>query len=340
MLTQLLRLNFVRLIKIEDAFFKSFALDSARQLDPALLRLNYRHYSPYDPAEIVGYQDKGRLYVWFFPPDDAPGLPIPEAHVLYTALKKERRDAIYLFRRAGNILVMALKAGLLLHVYAVPESAGISEAVLQEEYGIAETVRMDEAQTAQLLQRGLKRYAPTAVLRWVRGRLDYRTLLKDAAEYLAYPAAAVMIAYVLADYLSASLIESRYQEKEAQYLALKNANAPARERLTQLQQVREKRQQFIDNEFRYPDAMALLKPLHAVAVAAKGEYEMIRFSGSRLSLVIVAQADAIELVRAMSQTGLFDNIQKTSDQAIRNTGYSRIGITAEILAAGAADESD
>lgn len=340
MLTQLLRLKFVRLIAIENTFFKSFALQNAGQLTPELLRLNYRRYSPYDPTQIVGYQEKGQLYVWFFPSDTVPGVPIPEAHLFFTALKKEKQDAIYLLRRTGKIVVMVVKAAQLQHVYALAQGTEIDELALQEEYGIANTVWMDEAQTAQLWQRSLRRYPPAAILRWARGWLDIRTLLKQAAESLAYPAAAVMIAYVLIDYFSARVIESRYQEKEQQYLTLKKANAPVREQIAIKARQQQKMQQFVEHEFRYPDTLVLLKQLHAIAEASKGEYEMIRIADGRLSLVIVAKADAIELVRALSATGRFDNIQKTQEQAIRNTGYSRIGITATVLESGAADGSN
>jgi len=57
MLKSLLRLNQVRILEVEETFFKPFQLDKSSKLDAELLKLNYQHYSPYLDPELLGYKE-------------------------------------------------------------------------------------------------------------------------------------------------------------------------------------------------------------------------------------------------------------------------------------------
>lgn len=340
MLAQLQRLDLFNVIRIEDAFFKSFRLDKTRRLDPDLLQLNYGHYSPYHDPELLGFQDADRLYVWFFPKSEAPGLRIPVAHVLFQSLKKQYGDAIIFLKQPQGVHVVVIRHNHLQNVFASADLNETQKKLLAEEYGIDESVAFDETASRELLEKSLRHYSPLAVAQWLRSSVKVKPLLRTAADRLAYPAVFLIGCYMLFDAVSTGLLERRLEAKKTEYLAMKTLNDPVRAELSGMRMQNEKMEAFVQNEFGSPDILTMMDPLIAIADKVHGEYERMRFSGGKLELQIIAEADALDFLKAVNQTGYFEDIHKTQEMAIRDTGYNRIGIEADIKRHGEADAAN
>jgi hypothetical protein len=299
-------MGFFNIIAIEDTFLRVFDKPQNVRLSKQVIEFNYSHLSPFKNGDILYYQTRDKIYVWYLQNQlrVKNAITIPEGFLLYRFFR-ERRDAVVVLPRneALNALVISqgeLRAQVTLKG-VVDQEAALD--LLKREYSLQEMtlIRLEAA----------ARFAvkPADLLAFAHFEFKSTGLIEKLIGLAKGPVIAMLLITAGFTLYNATRLEGIYSEKKSYLEKLKRENAPLQ---TSLDKVREQNSywsEFVAKEQAYPDFYQVLTQLGEVLKRHGGYLNSVDYADNRISIWTGLKTSEAAIIKDLLETGLFMEVK-------------------------------
>jgi len=320
--------NLIEIIPVEDTFFVVAEKPPDVWLSKEAIELNYKHLSPFKEGDMISYQTKEKVFIWFvrYPLVSEKKLFIPEGYLIFKRLK-DYREAIGVYRKDELTAVSVVKDGSLL-----------SQMVFRHEY-LHEKMELLEKEYS-LISPEIIEIAPSMlkislkdILNFANFSFEKEKILESFIEYLTVPLVFTFFFVTAFNVGLKKYLENLKVEKQMELQNLKKKNKDVRELVYELQEKSSFWKKFLKNEIKYPDFHFILGGFLKAVKKNKGYVNYFEMNGNQISAWIGVRTGDTTVVNDLLQTGIFKSVKIVSSVKDRKKeGYDILNL--EILVKG------
>lgn len=239
-------LGFLKVLPIEESYFKSFVFERKNKLSKEVIVLNYGEFSPYVHYDVVYKQEKAKIGVWFCDISLVHPVTIPESYVLAKVLKKINDSALFHFQGDINKIVI-LKEGAFVQQLYKKEFSQYEIMMLQKEYGIRDVCLYTQTDLERFREESLSFITLQDIVAFTNIKLDPKTVGKDIVQKISYPVALTVALLFGVEVVNKFYLQYALSDIEKHYKELHSNTQELQSELKEIQKMQEKFEG-LDNE--------------------------------------------------------------------------------------------
>lgn len=321
LMIQLLRkYGILKVISMQESFFKVSALTKKVKLSPELIQLNYEKLSPVENPTILSYKEENLIYLWFVKKQQLnEKILIPESFLIYKALR-HKQDGIYIFKTfPKQVYVLKEKRLQAAFVsYETTDSATLN--IVKDEYELTNLQIFDGKEHDKVLQRELERLSFSELLAFLQFKIDRDNLQQLFIQKLTYPLVSLLFLYMLVSYLQGYFMQKKVDTLTKEYQTLKTKNSNVKNAIRKHNQEVDKLEQFFATEFEAVEPFQATNDLYKIILPKdKATVNFFSVTNDTVKIKIKTKDNAIKYLKR------FNDIKYFKDIVIENTFRQRDG---------------
>ena len=320
--------NLVEIIPVEDTFFVVVEKPPNVWLSKEAIELNYKHLSPFKEGDMIPYQTKEKIFIWFvrYPLASERKLFIPEGYLIFKQLRSYK-EAIGVYHKDGLTAVSVVKNGnLLSQMVFRKEYLHEKTELVKKEYSLI-SPEVIEITSSQL------RISLKDVLNFANFSFSKEKILEFFIEYLTVPLAFMFFFVTAFNVGLKSYLENLKVEKQIELQSLKKKNKDIKELIYGVQEKSSFWKNFLKNEIKYPNFYLTLNAFLKAVKKNEGYVNYFEMNGNQISAWIGAKTGDTTVVNDLLQTEIFKSVKIVSSVKDRKKeGYDILNL--EILVKG------
>lgn len=304
----LLKYNIVSIVPFEETYFFKTGLPKNIDMSQELLEFNYSKYSPFIESKIISKAEDKSLMLWFYEKKYDSKILIPESYLLYTVLKEEKKDCIYIIK-GEKTKILIIRDNILVSTYVSDNYDDTMLAVAMNQYQISQKKIIDNEEYKKIYQAGLKQLTILEILKWNKNSFDSKSALVFSVNKYAYYIAAVLAVSVTVNMAHINYLDKRINELENIYLEKKNSTMEIKESTRQYNKSVERVEEFIDKELVYSNSVYLLEKLYTILEKNDSAvFYNIEFIGGKVILRIKTDSNPVKYLNRISAIKEFSSV--------------------------------
>ena len=316
----LLKYDILKVIPMQESFFKVSILTKKIKLSPELIQLNYAKLSPIANPAIISYKEENAIYLWFFKKQELEQkILIPESFLIYKALQK-KHDAIFIFETTPKQIYI-LKEKRLQAAFTSYESANApSISIIQDEYDLTDVEILEKREHDTLLKNQLEKLTLRELFSFVEFTMDKENLKNFFIQKLTYPIVSLLFLYMFVSYAEGYFMQKKADALTQEYQTLKTKNSDAKDAIRKHNREVEKLEQFLTTEFQPVEPLKITHDLYKVITPKdKATVDFFSVTNGIIKIKIKTNDDAIKYLKR------FNAISYLTGVVIDNTFKHRDG---------------
>ena len=315
----LLKYDVLKVIPMQESFFKASSLTKKVRLSPELIQLNYEKLSPIADPTILSYKEENVIYLWFVQKQKLnEKILIPESFLIYKALRN-RQKGVFVFETIPKQLYV-LKEKRLQAAFTSYETLNASSAnIIKDEYDIQNLEVFDRKEHDKLLQTELERLTFKELYTFMQLSLNKETLQKFFVQKLTYPIVSLFFVYMFVTYAQGYFMQKKADALTQEYQTLKTKNSDVKNAIRKHNREVEKLENFFKIEFEPVEPLKITDDLYKI-ITPKDKATVARFSVTNgfVKIKIKTKDDAIKYLKRFNAIGyltdvVIDNTFKQKD---------------------------
>lgn len=320
MIQLLLKYDVLKVISMQESFFKVSTLTKKVKLSPELIRLNYEKLSPIVNPTILSYKEESVIYLWFLKqqhPNEK--ILIPESFLIYKALR-DKSDGVFIFKTVPKQIYVLKQRRLQSAFVSYEATDSTSIDIVKDEYDLTDIQILDEKEHDKVLQRELERLTLPELFAFMQFKMDKENLKKFFVQKLTYPLVSVLFIYMFVSYAQGYFMQKKADILTKEYQTLKAKNADVKSAIRTHNQEVERLEQFFTTEFEPVEPFKASYDLYKI-ITSQDEATVNFFSVTNgiVKIKIKTNDNAIKYLKR------FNAITYLKDVVIENTFKHRGG---------------
>jgi hypothetical protein len=314
--------NFIDVVPIEDTFFVELDKPQQIKLTGEIIKLNYKHLSPFNGGDLLFFQTKKRLYIWFikYPLPERKKVFIPEGYLILKRIKNYQQ-AIGIYEKDSLACLFVVKDGDFLSQVTISKSF-LKEKIelLKREYSL------HSPQIITVTKDDLKRDVKDIFLfaNFSFRKEEFYNLFLD---YLTIPLTIIFVLLTAYNIGLKSYLTNIKEDRQIQLYNLKEQNKDIKKLIYQMREKLNFWQEFASTELKYADFNYMLNCFLKVVKKNQGYVNYFEMNENMISTWVGVKAGDNSIINDLLQTGLFESVKVISSSKDRKRqGYDLLNI--------------
>ncbi len=316
----LLKYDVLKVIPMQESFFKVSSLTKKVKLSPELIQLNYAKLSPIANPTILSYKEDNVIYLWFVQKQKLhEKILIPESFLIYKALRN-RQKGVFVFETVPK-QIYVLKEKRLQAAFTTYESANTASiSIIKDEYDLKDLEVLDVNEHKKLLENELERLTVKELFTFMQFKMDKENLKKFFVQKLTYPIVSLLFIYMIVTYAQGYFMQKKEDALTQEYQTLKTKNSNVKNAIRKHNREVEKLEKFFKTEFEPIDPLKITYDLYKIITPKdKATVSFFSVTNGIVKIKIKTKDDAIKYLKR------FNAIAYLTDIVIDNTFKQRDG---------------
>ena len=306
MITTIFFKRFLNIVPVEDTYYKFVEKPEDIFLSEEAIKINYGHLSPFKEFDIVYYQTKNAIFLWFVKyklPTNK--INIPEGYLIYKYIK-ENKEAISVNQKDNIYVLSVIKEKLLLSQIIVKK--------VEKEKTIEFLKREYSLKDPKIIETPVKNLRPSIIdlYRFSKFTLYPEKTLNRLIEFVSISSLIVVFS-IAAFYIFMEKVLQKELEKKQQLLnETKIKTKEIKEKLFTLQEEQQFWKNFIKAELSYPDVYNILVKVGTILKKNQGYINRFEQNENIISMWVGLKGDTAGVVEQLLKTNLFKEVKIVS----------------------------
>jgi hypothetical protein len=320
LITQLLlQYDILKVIPMQESFFKVSTLTQKVKLSPELVQLNYEKLSPLANPTILSHKEESSIYLWFVKKQQLEEkILIPESFLIYKALQNTQ-EGVFIFETVPK-QVYILKEKKLQAAFVSYESADSSSiGIIKDEYDIKNLEIFSKQEHEKMLDNALEKLTLKELLAFAQFKINKENLKKFFVEKLTYPIVSLLLLYMFVSYAQGYFMQKKVDELTQEYQILKTKNSNVKNAIREHNREVEKLEQFFKTEFGAVEPFKATFDLYKIILPKdEATVSFFSFTNGIIKIKIKTKDNAVKYLKRFNASAylkdiVIDNTYKQSD---------------------------
>ena len=305
----LLKYDVLKVIPMQESFFKASLLTKKVKLSQELIQLNYTKISPIANPTILSYKEESTIYLWFVKKQQLnEQIIIPESFLLYKALQK-RGEGVFVFDTVPK-QVYVLKDKKLQAAFTSYEATDSpSLSIIKDEYDLKNLELLDANKYKKLLENELEKLSLKELFAFTQFKMDKENLKKFFVQKLTYPIVSLLFLYMFVTYVQGYMMQNKEDALTQEYQTLKTKNADVKNAIREHNRKVKKLEQFFKTEFEPVEPLKITYDLHKIVTSKDmATVTFLSVTNGNVKIKIKTNDDAIKYLKRFNAIGYLTNV--------------------------------
>ena len=304
-------------LSVEDSFFYKVKFEKKVKLSDEIIAFNYKKYAPFKNPLIVNRMEKNDLYLWFYEKNIKAKIIIPEAYLLFDALKEKYPNNLLFIETLSSFIVLVIKNGILENSYSALDEEKTFIAMELNKYNLSSFQKIDKNAYLKIKEQSLKSISFKDVYKWSSFKVEPNKLIPTVVNFIAYPFAFLLFFIMAVESYHLNEVKKKLDLVEHQYSLIKSKNDDVREKINLQTKKEEKWIAFAQRELPYVSSIETF--LSISKAFSKKDFTFTSFSimGSKVKITVKTKEDFIEGIT------LLNNIKGLKNVALKSSSKKR-----------------
>lgn len=300
--------NIVSIVPMRESIYKYLRLPKKIKLSRELLQINYAKYSPFVSPQIISYQNRDDLLLWFIKKKSfTQPILLPEEFLIYKALQKEQ-DTIFIFSTEPKRVYVIKNHKLVSAFFSYDTNETICK-MLKNEYLIERCIEQSASLYEKYKNDAVKNISFLELIRFSQLHFSKEQVKNFFIQKLSYPIIAMLILYMGTVYMQTYFMQQHVEQLTKEYNALKMKNKKTKSLIKKHNRNVDDLQKLLNTEFVSRDPFSVLYSMGDII--KKGEDTTLlalQIQKNRVILKIKSKQSAIKFLKRLNALAIFNNV--------------------------------
>ncbi len=316
----LLKHDILKVVPMQESFFKASVFTKKVKLSPELIQLNYAKLSPIADPAIISYKEESVIYLWFFKKHGLnEKILIPESFLIYKALRN-RQDGVFVFETTPKQIYVLKEKRLQAAFVSYETDDAPSISIIKDEYDLKDLEILPTKEHEKLLQNELERLTFKELFTFMQLKMDKENLKKFFVQKLSYPIVSLLFIYMFVSYAQGYFLQKKADTLTQEYQILKTENSDVKNAIRTHNREVESLEQFLKTEFEPVEPFKIAYDLYKMITPKdKATVDFLSITNGIVKIKIKSNDNAIKYLKR------FNAVSYLTDVVIDNTFKHRDG---------------